>query len=61
MSSAPILLTSLNAMGRLIFDYVHLLKPFAIWGLHPFQQYFSQIRAMGEWTQKIEGRSGSVR
>ena len=22
-------------------------------GLHPFQQYFSQIRVMGEWTRKV--------
>ena len=60
MSSAPILLTFLNDMGRLVFDYVQCvaLKDPLPFGFYILLNNISVIRAMGMNTQ---GRgSGSV-
>ena len=59
MSSAPIHLTSLNAMGRLIFDYVHLLNALCHLGFTSFSTIFQSNQGDGKVNTKGRG-GGSV-
>ena len=59
MSSAPVLLTSLNAMGRPILDYVHLLKTLCHLGFTSFSTMFQSNHGDGRVNTKGRG-GGSV-
>ena len=59
MSSAPTLLTSLNAMGRLIFDYVPLLKNLFHLGFTSFSTTIQSNQGNGRVNTKGRG-GGSV-